>query len=85
MGWGGEGELGVVPKGVSGVLARLCSLAPGWWHGWWVVVVWQEIGTTGGEAGGVCWDSAGADGAEGPAPSVSAAAIGVGLAGRGSG
>ncbi|KAL4323448.1 hypothetical protein GQ457_11G026670 [Hibiscus cannabinus] len=74
---GSEGELGVVPKGVSGVLARLCSLAPGV-VAWLVVVVWQEIGTTGGEAGGVCWDSAGA---EGPAPSVGAVVIGVGLAG----
>ncbi|KAL4273972.1 hypothetical protein GQ457_13G015860 [Hibiscus cannabinus] len=76
---GGGEELGVVPKCVSGVLARLCSCAAGVVAGL-VVVVWLEIGTTGGEAGGVCYGSAGADGAEGLASTVGAATAGVGLA-----
>ncbi|KAK8556981.1 hypothetical protein V6N13_034462 [Hibiscus sabdariffa] len=87
---GGDGEeLGVDPNGVSGVLSLLRAGAAG-------VVAGLEMCTTGGEAGGVLWGSAGLAGKEwsagvvgaessarasGEGSSACAAASGMGLAG----
>ncbi|KAK9033366.1 hypothetical protein V6N11_018399 [Hibiscus sabdariffa] len=72
--------MGVVPNGVSGVLSLLRGLTAGV-VARLVEVVWLETGTTGGEAAGVCCGSAWVAGAEGPASSVGAAAVWIGLAG----
>ncbi|KAK8510420.1 hypothetical protein V6N13_100441 [Hibiscus sabdariffa] len=93
---GGDGEeLGVDPNGVSGVLSLLRAGAAGVVVGL-AVVVWLEMCTTGGEAGGVIWGSAGLAGKEwsagvvgaessarasGEGSSACAAASGMGLAG----
>ncbi|KAK8628600.1 hypothetical protein V6N13_009187 [Hibiscus sabdariffa] len=64
-GAGGEGGvLRVVPKGVLGVLSLLRSTGAAGVVVGLVVVVWLEMFTTGGEAGGVLWGSAGLAGKE---------------------
>ncbi|KAK8663904.1 hypothetical protein V6N13_083709 [Hibiscus sabdariffa] len=80
VGGGGDcGVSGVEPNGESGVLSLLTGTSAGVVAG--LVVVWLETGTTGGDAAGDCRGSTGVTGAKGPASSVVAAVVWIGLDG----